>query len=131
MAYCSILAIFFPVVHYAFYHLVCNNLLNYTQSKSAYQIVCCFNTCYSFILLWELYAIKSVTWILCIFPTMKYFSTLMLVYTTKGELPFHSALYNNHAFGSKHSQLFVISEVTARDWYIDVEAPLHFYIIYI
>lgn len=49
----------------------------------------------------------------------------MLIYTTEAELPFHSALYNNHAFGSKHSQnsmeLFVISEVTARDWCIDIE----------
>lgn len=59
----------------------------------------------------------------------------MLIYTIEGELPFHSALYNNHAFGSKHSQnsieLFVVSEVTARDWCIDIEAPLHFYSIYI
>jgi len=53
----------------------------------------------------------------------------MLVYTIKAELPFHSALYNNCAFWSKHSQnsikLFVISEVSGRDWYIDIEAFLH------
>lgn len=59
----------------------------------------------------------------------------MLVYTTKAELPFHSALYNNCAFWSKHSQntikLFANSEVTARDWYLDIEAFLCFYVLFI